>query len=295
MVKKSQDYIRYLSADRLEDLANLPPLRTLLHIIKTDPEQRYQLEIRQNRITVYYNGGKLSNFKKGKNGKYTTDFDLKYCDNQDKESVNRNTIISIGNKDINSFVNNIKTYTDEMDVWFLKHPKAERANQQIICKKFRAPNEHLWLLDIEFVIENSRFDMLGVDNDGNVKLIELKVGNDALSSRPKSGSEKLESGLYKHYLDFLRVQQNEKWCKAVIESAKNNISIRKELGLPTFKGRLNTSLQSIQFEIWLADYSHKGTILSRELVAIKDAGGTDNIIKINPDYLSDIRKKISII
>lgn len=292
MPKKPQDYIRYLDIDSLkEDITNLPALQKLLETIKTDTEQRYQFEVRQNRFTVYYNGGKLSNFKKNKSGKYTTDFDLKYCDNQGKESVNREKIISIGNKDIDGFVDNLKIFTAEMDAWFDKHPKAERANQQIICKKFRTPNELLWLLDIEFVIENSRFDMLGVDNDGNIKLIELKVGNDALSSAPKSGSDKLKSGLYKHYLDFVRVKQNERLCRAVRESAKNIVNIRNALGLPTFEGDLNTSLQAIQFEIWLADYSTKGTILAREVKMIEEHGDSADIIKINPAFLSEIKKK----
>ena len=288
---KTQDYIRYLREDRLKDLAELPALKKLLEIIITDSEQRYQFEIRQNEFTVYYNGGKLSTFKKDRSGNYTTNFDIDYCDNQGKESVNRQKIESIGNNDIDSFVSNIKLYTDEMDAWFEVHPKAERANQQKICKKFRKPNEILWLLDIEFEVKGSRFDMIGVDNDGNVKIIELKVGNDAISSKPKCGSDKLKSGLYKHYLDFLALKQNEKWCRAVIETAKNNITIRKKLGLPTFEGELNTSLQSIQFEIWLADYSEKGIVLSRELDDIKATGGTEEMIKINPPYLSDIKKK----
>lgn len=287
MPNKPQDYIRYLNKDRLKDLTTLTPLLKLLDAIKTDSKQRYQLEVRQNYITVYYNGGKLSNFKKDKTGNYSTDFDLKYCDNQGGESINREKIISIGAKDIDGFVNNLGIYT----AGFSKHPKAERANQQIICKKFRTPNEHLWLIDIEFVIESSRFDMLGVDNDGNVKLIELKVGNNALSSRPKSGINKLESGLYKHYLDFVRVKQNEKWCKAVIESAKNIIYVRKALGLPTYEGKLNTDLNSIQFEIWLADYSTKGIILAREVKMLENHGGSADIIKTNPTFLSEIKKK----
>ena len=288
---KTQDYIRYLSEDRLRDLTNLPALQKLLEIIITDSDQRFQFEIRQNNFTVYYNGGKLSTFKRDRKGNYSTDFDIDYCDNQGKESVNRQKIESIGNKDIDSFVSNIKLYTDEMDAWFKVYPKAERANQQIICKKFRKPNEVLWLLDIEFKVKGARFDMLGVDNDGNVKIIELKVGNDAISSKPRSETDKLKSGLYKHYLDFLALTQNDKWCRAVIETAKNNITIRKRLGLPTFEGELNTSLQSIQFEIWLADYSEKGKVLPRELVDIKAVGGSEEMIKKNPPYLSDIKKK----
>lgn len=288
---KTQDYIRYLSDDRLKDLAELSAFQKLLKIIINDPEQRYQFEIRQNEFTVYYNGGKLSCFKRGIYGNYITDFDIDYCNNQGKESVNRQKIESIGNNDIDGFVNNLNIYTAEMDAWFKIHPKAERANQQILCKKFRTPNEILWLLDIEFGVRGARFDMLGVDNDGNIKIIELKVGNDSISSQPRRGTEKLKSGLYKHYLDFLKVKQNEMWSKAVIETAKNNISIRKKLGLPTFEGELNTSLQSIQFEIWLADYSEKGTVLGRELEQIKAAGGSEEMIKINPTYLSDIKKK----
>lgn len=287
---KQQDYIRYLNDDRIEDFFAVPALAKLLQTIQEDKEQRFQLEVRQNYVTVYYNGGKLSNFKKDKSGKYVTDFDLRYCDNQDKESVNREKIISIGSRDIDGFVNNLETYTAEMDAWFLKHPKAERANQQIICKKFRMPNDLLWLVDIEFVIEKSRFDMLAVDSDGNVKLIELKVGNNALSSRPQNGSNKLQSGLYKHYLDFLRVKQRENFSKAVIQSAGNIIRVRKRLGLPTFEGRINTDIHSIVFEIWLADYLTKGTILSRELKDIEVVGGSADMIKINPDYLSEIKK-----
>ena len=285
------NYIRYLSEDRLKDLTELPALQKLLEIIINDPEQRYQFEIRHNEFTVYYNGGKLSTIHKNKSGKYTTDFDLKYCNNQGKESVNRQKIESIGNADLDDFVNNLEIYVAEMDAWFLKHPKAERANQQILCKKFRKPNKILWLLDIEFGVTRSRFDMLGADNDGNVKIIELKVGNDSISSQPRSGTEKLQSGLYKHYLDFLKLINNEEWCKAVIETAKNSISIRKRLGLPTFEGEVNTSLQSIQFEIWLADYSEKGIILEREKEKIRAAGGSDEIIKVNPSYLSDIKKE----
>ena len=291
MSNKTQNYIRYLSEDRLKDLAELPAFQKLLEIIINDPKQRYQFEIRQNKFTIYYNGGKLSCFKKDKYGNYTTDFDMDYCNNQGKESANREKIIAIGTKDIDGFVNNLKIYTDEMDAWFEIRPKAERANQQILCKKFRTPNKVIWLLDIEFGVRGARFDMLGVDNDGNIKIIELKVGNDSISSQPKSGTEKLKSGLYKHYLDFLKVKQSETWSKAVIETAKNNINIRKKLGLPTFEGELKTSLQSIQFEIWLADYSKKGTVLNRELEQIKAAGGTEEMIKINPEYLSDIKKK----
>lgn len=288
---KTQDYIRYLREDRLRDLTELPAFRKLLEIIINDSEQRYQFEIRQNQFTVYYKGGKLSCFKKDRYGNYTTDFDIDYCNNQGKESVNRQKIEFIGNSDIDGFVNNLEIYTAEMDAWFEINPKEERANQQILCKKFRTPNEILWLLDIEFGVRGARFDMLGVDNDGNIKIIELKVGNNSISSQPRKGTNKLKSGLYKHYLDFLKVKQSEMWSKAVIETAKNNISIRKKLGLPTFDGELNTSLKSIQFEIWLADYSGKGTVLERELEQIKAAGGSEEMIKINPSYLSDIKKK----
>lgn len=287
------NYIRNLSEDRLKDLTELPALKELLKIIINDPDQRFQFEIRHNDFTVYYKGGKLSTIHKDKSSdKYTTDFDIDYCNKQGKESVNRQKIEFIGNEDIDGFVNNLDIYVAEMDAWFAANPKPERTNQQILCKKFRKPNDVLWLLDIEFGVTRARFDMLGVDNDGNVKIIELKVGNGSISSQENSRTKKLKSGLYKHYLDFLKLKNNEEWCKAAIETAKNNISIRKRLGLPTFEGKLNTSLQSIQFEIWLADYSEKGKVLGREVERIKAVGGSEDMIKINPPYLSDIKKKI---
>lgn len=282
--------IRYLSEDRLKDLTELAALHKLIQIIKTDPEQRFQLEIRHDDFTVYYKGGKLCNihyYKKIR--KYATNFDLKYCNNQGKESVNRKTIESIGNFDIDGFVNNLDLYIAEMDAWFLKHPKPERNNQQILCKRFRKPNDIIWLLDIEFGVKrDARFDMLGVDNDGNVKIIELKVGIGAISSDPRCGTGKFESGLYKHYLDFLELISKEEWRKAVIETAKNSINIRKKLGLPTFAGELNTSLDSIQFEIWLADYTDTA-VFDRELKKIEAVGGSEKMIRINEPYFSGIK------
>lgn len=290
MTKKQQDYIRYLNDDKIKDFFVVPVLSKLLKIIKDDNEQRFQLEVRQNYVTVYYNGGKLTNIKKGLNGVYATDFDLNYCKNQGADSVHIQEIKAIGNRDMERFVDNLDIYIAEMDAWFAKHPKAERANQQIICKKFRRPNEIFNLLDIEFVLESARFDMLGADNNGNIKLIELKVGNKALSSSPKSGSSKLNSGVYKHYLDFLHIAQTENLVKAVAASAENIVKVRKALNLPTFDGKLNLDLKSIRFEIWLADYSAKGTILAREAKKIEENGGCADIIKINPPFLSEIKK-----
>ena len=79
MSTKKQDYIRYLSEDRIDDFKSVSGLAKLLTLIKNDKEQRFQLEIRQNYVTVYYNGGKLSNIKKGRDGNYTTDFNINYC------------------------------------------------------------------------------------------------------------------------------------------------------------------------------------------------------------------------
>ena len=285
-----RDNTRYLSEDRLRDLTELRALKKLINIIKTDPKQRFQFEIRHDNFTVYYEGGALCNIKYlKKSKKYAIKFDLKYCNNQGKESVNRQTIETIiDNLDLDAFVDNLDLIIAEMDAWFLKHPKAERRNQQLLCKRFRQPNDVIWLLDIEFGVKrDARFDMLGVDNDGNVKIIELKVGTGAISSNPKRGTDKLESGLYKHYLDFLELVSKEEWRKAIIETAKNSIYIRKKLGLPTFEGELNTSLDSIQFEIWLAEYTDTADY-ERELKKIEAVGGSEKMIKINEPYFSGI-------
>lgn len=290
MSTKKQDYIRYLSEDRIDDFKSVSGLAKLLTLIKNDKEQRFQLEIRQNYVTVYYNGGKLSNIKKGRDGNYTTDFNINYCKNQGKDSANLTQIEEIGKHDIQAFVDNIGIYTAEMDAWFTRHPKAERANQQIICKKFRQQNDVLNLLDIEFVLQSARFDMLGVDNNGTIKLIELKVGNKALSSAQDSRLNKPKCGINKHYLDFLHIAKSKELANAVVCSAANIINVRKKLGLATFDEKLNCNTDSIQFEIWLADYSTKGTILAREIQMIEQNGGNTDIIKINPPFLTEIKK-----
>ena len=125
---------------------------------------------------------------------------------------------------------------DMMDKWFTEHPKKEREYQHKLSLFHNNNN----VLDIEYAIGNSgmRLDMILVDEKGDLYLIENKYGNDAIYSwmsdntkKRKENPEAMNPGVAKHYKDFCKLLDNNKYKENVIQSMRCILKNKKDLGI----------------------------------------------------------------
>ncbi|MCH5226423.1 MAG: hypothetical protein J1F16_01190 [Muribaculaceae bacterium] len=186
----------------------------LLTELKTGKEEYKDLDVRLrgNEIHVYYNGGKILGIKK--NAIEFDDKYLRHKESHPNINIEniKNKWFYVNNNgnlkikpvsnltDFPSFINDLKSV---MDAWFKENPHDERMHQQFISLK---EHDNLYIIDIEFAVSfnskcynkeykdtkkrlkekenykpferypNPRFDLIGIDNSGQIHVFELKTG-----------------------------------------------------------------------------------------------------------------------
>lgn len=155
--------------------------------------------LRGGSIHIYYRGGKILDLK-GKSLK----FDVKYLPKQDDIDEKLKWLHSFTKDDV---INNPQKYFKDaqkvMDLWFKKNKKQEREDQQSIAENNQDYPQlgSLAVVDIEYSVSfhsncynetyikklgrdykrypNPRFDIIAIDENGQLYVLELKTGLDS--------------------------------------------------------------------------------------------------------------------
>ncbi len=214
---------------------------------------------RGNQFHIYYGGGKILEVNP-----QSLSFDVKYLKRKKRQDVTMHFLISKegkkeGKLNIEEILNNPAGYFAEaksiMDGWFEENSKQERADQeQIALHNKKAEDGHLAVVDIEFAVSfnanyynrkyidnqrkadgkapylrypNPRFDIIAIDQTGQIHVYELKTGLGALGN------------VKKHLDDFNALigseesgddpNNKEKRYESFLKEVKDIIEIEREL------------------------------------------------------------------
>ncbi len=194
---------RGLSPTFMEDLAS-GHLSPLLKRVQDDTS--LDLQIRGDYLNVYYRGGSLLKVEpvKKKSAAYSFSFNPKYAkDREDKLQCPPPVVADIDGCE--AWINAVPELKDTMDLWFGKHPKDERALQQMVVWENNdgpwANGTDYFIVDIEYDSrkgnstkgEGGRFDLVAIKWESTpsarslrsqikprLVIIEMKAGDGAL-------------------------------------------------------------------------------------------------------------------
>ena len=215
-------------------------LHPLLNRVRGDTS--LDMEIRQEYLNVYYRGGSLLRVAPAprKAASYTFKFNENYSLKRDlsKLDLPRPTVTT--ETDTARWVDTIPLLKDTMDLWFGRHPKDERALQQMVVWE---NNDSPWangtdwfIIDIEYDNhQGARFDLVGLqwNSDASARkltkgyrprltIIEMKAGDGALSG--SAGIEAHLAKLHAFLSDSRRVRKFKSEMLGIF-------SQKRELGL----------------------------------------------------------------
>ena len=202
-------------------------LKDLLDVVRQD--QTLDFQIRNDRVHVYYEGGKIVDLMPKSTEGYYASFDENYCLHKKhtaediKQNVHLRSMPELPNHittkgDAQKWAESIKQLKVIMDGWFVHHPKIERKHQQLVIdqnnKLASSDKTDFFIIDIEYTRHRDRFDMVAMswptdsaEDKPRLAFIEFKVGDNALrSSTTKTGVDTVReiSGIVKHLDDFTR-------------------------------------------------------------------------------------------
>lgn len=199
--------------------------KDLISTLSYLPRNRYPFDIRLRGgvVHVYYHGGKILEIREKSlkvDDKYLKNYSSKdflikkwfigkNCDNQYKWTLN-SEIVSLH---LTEYLDDMK---EAMNAWFEDNSKNERADQQEISM---ADQTEIHIIDIEFAVSfnshcynkkyileekgkadnqkkqpfkpydkkwpNPRFDIIGIDKNGQIYVFELKTGLDSIDNMKK--------------------------------------------------------------------------------------------------------------
>lgn len=184
------------------------------------------LEFRENYLSIYYRGGRISNLKYNEIQNYYVDeFNSDYGNEEDESFIIKSS------EDCKILIESIQIRKKIMNSYFKnKRTKMERQYQQIIeWENNRDSSSNYTIADIEYQkAKNFRFDLIAVhrrrreNNYKNLKLsiIELKYGANSLCN---------DSGVYQHYKDVSNMTDDS--IMDLINDTKFIIDCKYRLGL----------------------------------------------------------------
>lgn len=215
-------------------------LRPLLNRVYGDAT--LDMEIREQAVNIYYRGGSLLKVAPvpRKPSMYTFTFDSNYSPDKTATDLGLPSPTVHSATDATAWVESIPRLKDTMDLWFGKHPKDERALQQMVVWE---NNDSPWaggtdwfIVDIEYDNhQGARFDLVGLcwessasprklakDYRPRLTILEMKTGDGALTG--KAGVEAHLRQLHQFLGDAGRVQSFKQEMLAVFAQ-------KRELGL----------------------------------------------------------------
>ena len=295
--------MRMLGRGFMEDLKT-GVLKDILDVVRQD--QSLDFQIRNNRVHVYYRGGRILDLRPKSSSGYYACFDENYCvlNKHTEEDIEKkvhlrcmprlpNHIEAEG--DARRYAESIGQLKAIMDAWFLTHPKIERTHQQLVIdqnnKLAASDKTDFFIIDIEYTGHHSRFDMVAMswptdtpEETPRLAFIEFKVGDNALrSSSTKTGVDTVKKipGLAKHLEDFTQFITPENYTsvkeemivvlkqKIELDVLCHNEKLRR-IGTPD-----KFSEKEPQFIFLLANHNPKSTILLDEMQKMRDSKAFD--------------------
>lgn len=256
-------------------------LKPILKEVQLD--DTLDLELRGNKITIYYRGGALFSIIE-ENGKYNlVGIDPKYRTND----------LLIPTISLNNISNYIKDAKHLIDFYVTSENNKlwEKEIQQLIVREnnysANSSDTDFFIVDIEETDNDSRFDIIALQWNAEglarksfdkfkLTIIEVKQGINSLRTRSSKGTKKGNPGLKKHQADFERF------------IAAGNLDSFNDDMLMVFKQKcvlglikanrierinLNTQLSisgEPKFVCILANYKQKSKNLVNELAEMKD-------------------------
>ena len=158
--------MRKLSPTFIENLKSNYGLIELMYFIKHDGT--LDLEIRENKINIYYRGGNTLGITETSKGELKFHFDNNYF--LSFVALMQNSLPTL------NLETNWKKYfpiiKQGMDFYFSEHPKEEREFQQLVVRENNyssiANSTDYFIIDIEYDNHNSaRFDMVALEWESN--------------------------------------------------------------------------------------------------------------------------------
>ena len=214
-------------------------LAPFLKAVKEKPDQ-LSLEVRGGYVSIYYKGGSLLKIARQNSGRYRFTFDSKYCLHKDDTSV-FDVISKFDPYSVETYEANLSLLMQEMDSWFIEHPKPERDFQHTLL----VSNPEI--IDIEYQIgKRMRLDMLAV-HAGKLMVIENKYGNGAVTG---------SAGLAKHYKDMCEVLRDKDLYSEIIGSVVRISEAKYALGL-TDRAIRETEIADAEILFLLAGYNER--------------------------------------
>ena len=291
--------MRMLCRSFMEDLKT-GILKDILDVVRQD--QSLDFQIRNNRVHVYYGGGKIVDLKPKSSEGYYASFDENYCvlkkhtEEDLKKKVHLRSMPELPNHimtkgDAHKWAESIKQLKTIMDGWFEHHPKTERKHQQLVIdqnNKLQASDEtDFFIIDIEYARRGEQFDMVAMSwptdttqDKPRLAFIEFKVGDNALrSSSTKTGGDTVRKipGIVKHLDDFARFITPDNYA-SVKEKMIVVLKQKMELDVLCHNEKLRRigtpdkfSDEKPQFIFLLANHNPKSTILLDEMQNMSDS------------------------
>lgn len=238
------------------------------------------LEIRNDYLNIYYRGGSMFRISPapGFNG-YEVAFDTNYASPSTQSLLKLPTCRA----DVKEWVAFIPQLKDTMDLWFGKHPKDERALQQLVAWENNtspwANSTDYFVIDIEYDNhKGARFDLVALKWDSTASarkltkdytprlvIIEMKAGDGATDG---------DSGILGHIdktTNFLKSDEQVACFKTEmlrVFSQKRELGLIKTLRKNTYD--VTTVANKIDFMFLFVGHDPSSEKLFRSLKAIDD-------------------------
>jgi hypothetical protein len=190
---------RGLSASFLSDLKNDGKLSPFLLRVHNDPT--LDLKIRNNYVNIYYRGGSMFRIKATRPNQYEVSFNKKYIAKDGFLNLPNKLITNVN--DAERWIECAAQLKDTMDLWFGKHPKEERALQQLVAWENNsspwANSTDYFVIDIEYDNhKGARFDLVAFKwpkasrrlpkgYKPRLVIIEMKAGDGAIGGSASIG------------------------------------------------------------------------------------------------------------
>ena len=232
---------RGLSKQFMNNLKEGGCLHPLLRRVRSDTS--LDMEIRENYINIYYRGGsllKVTSAPRRAPG-YVFTFNMNYaCTEKCLTRLNLPLPTVTTAADATCWVDSVPALKDTMDLWFGRHPKDERALQQLVVWE---NNDSPWangtdwfIVDIEYDNhQGARFDLVGLqwESDASARkltkgyrprltIIEMKSGDGALSGT---------SGVKTHLSQFRTFLSNAERVRSFKREILDVFAQKRDLGL----------------------------------------------------------------